>query len=174
MLQQLKFLQYIPSVVEPSFGIGRILYCLFENIFYTRKEDKQRGVLAFPICMSPIVCSVLPLSNNPVFSESIAQLVTALKKNNISVKVDESSTAIGRRYARADEIGIPLAVTVDFTTVEDNTVTLRDRDTGAQIRGDTQIIVDIVSQLVDESTTFEALLQTPPEGITVLEREDLK
>eukprot|EP00003_Mantamonas_plastica_P023481 TRINITY_DN4237_c0_g1_i2.p1 TRINITY_DN4237_c0_g1~~TRINITY_DN4237_c0_g1_i2.p1 ORF type:complete len:544 (+),score=193.77 TRINITY_DN4237_c0_g1_i2:347-1978(+) len=66
--------KYIPSVVEPSFGIGRILYCLFENIFYTRKEDKQRGVLAFPICMSPIVCSVLPLSNNPVFSESIAQL----------------------------------------------------------------------------------------------------
>jgi glycyl-tRNA synthetase len=124
----------VPSVVEPSFGIGRVLYSLIEHSWYRREGDEARNVFGFPICVAPFKVMVAPLSNNDVFGPFCKQIGESLRRMGVGNKLDDGSASIGRRYARADELGIPLAITVDFQTVKDQTVTLRDRDSQKQIR----------------------------------------
>eukprot|EP00968_Pinguiococcus_pyrenoidosus_P017719 scaffold1790_cov257-Pinguiococcus_pyrenoidosus.AAC.14 len=126
--------KFVPSVIEPSFGIGRILYALFEHSFYQRESDEQRVVMKFNPQMAPVKIALLPLSNNDAFTPTIEKLSEAMRKLNVAYKVDSSSATLGRRYARADEIGIPFAATVDFESAGTDTVTLRERDTCAQVR----------------------------------------
>lgn len=126
--------EYIPSVIEPSFGIGRIIYQLLEHSFYVREGDEARGVLKFPACVAPIKALVLPISHHEEFIPAIKEIVSGLRRYNITNRVDDSSSTIGKRYARNDELGTPFAVTVDFQTVQDKTVTLRERDSTKQIR----------------------------------------
>ena len=66
--------EVIPSVIEPSFGIGRIMYCLFEHNFIVREGDEQRTYFSLPPLVAPIKCSVLPLSNNPDFNPIVKEL----------------------------------------------------------------------------------------------------
>ena len=68
--------EVIPSVIEPSFGIGRIMYSLFEHNFIVREGDEQRTYLSLPPLVAPIKCSVLPLSNNPDFNPIVKELST--------------------------------------------------------------------------------------------------
>ncbi len=68
--------EYVPNVVEPAFGIGRILYCLFEHSFRQRAGDEQRTYLAMPPALAPYKCSVLPLSKSPDFEPSLKRLCT--------------------------------------------------------------------------------------------------
>jgi glycyl-tRNA synthetase len=107
-------------------------------------------VLSFPPGVAPIKCLVVPISANKEFtnhvqilSQSVKVFVItfthhslggSLRKKGISVRVDDSGTSIGRRYARNDELGTPFAVTIDFQTLQDQTVTLRERDSTRQIR----------------------------------------
>eukprot|EP00697_Spironema_sp_BW2_P009709 gnl/Spiro4/24692_TR12256_c0_g1_i1.p1 gnl/Spiro4/24692_TR12256_c0_g1~~gnl/Spiro4/24692_TR12256_c0_g1_i1.p1 ORF type:complete len:645 (+),score=172.34 gnl/Spiro4/24692_TR12256_c0_g1_i1:74-2008(+) len=149
--------RYHPCVIEPSFGIGRIMYCLFEHSFYSREADAQRCVLAFNPAVAPVKCSVLPLSSNDSLLPFVSQLSSALTSNGLSCKVDDSGAPIGRRYARTDEIGIPFALTIDFQTVVDNTVTLRERDSCQQIRGSIADLVNEVRRMVDHGTTWAEL-----------------
>lgn len=125
-----------PHVIEPSFGIGRIIYSLLEHSFRVREEDEQRTWLALPPVVAPLKCSVLPLSKNKEFDPFVKKLSTALNEMDISHKIDDSGGSIGRRYARTDEIGIPFGVTIDFDTVHKQpcTVTLRERNSMKQIR----------------------------------------
>ena len=125
--------EIVPSVIEPSFGIGRIMYCIWEHNFVER--DAQRTYLALPPVITPYKCSVLPLSTNDEFKPFIKRLSSLLTNSGISHKVDDSSGSIGRRYARTDEISIPFALTIDFDSLkEPNSVTLRERDSMQQIR----------------------------------------
>jgi len=140
---------FIPHVIEPSFGIGRILYAVLEHAYWARPEDKDRGVLSLPPIIAPIKVSVFPLTSDERFAPFVASISAMLTRANISHKVDETGTAIGRRYARTDELGVPFAVTIDHQTVADNTVTLRERDTMAQVRIHIAEIVPLVSQLSD-------------------------
>lgn len=127
--------EIIPSVIEPSFGIGRILYSLLEQNFNCREGDEQRCYFSLPPVIAPLKCSILPLSNNPDFTPFVKKLSSSLTKDEISHKVDDSSGSIGRRYARTDEIAIPYGITVDFDTLkEPYSVTLRERDSMKQIR----------------------------------------
>ena len=141
----------VPSVIEPSFGIGRILYAILEHNFHKREGDEQRNWLSLPPAIAPISCSVLPLSNNEQFEQYVQDIgmatlhchtppihisATGLKLCGISHKVDNSSGSIGRRYARTDEIGIPFGITVDFDTLKTKTATLRERDSMQQIRAE--------------------------------------
>ncbi|KAI8998198.1 hypothetical protein BC832DRAFT_532888 [Gaertneriomyces semiglobifer] len=126
--------EYIPSVIEPSFGIGRILYQLLEHSYYVREGDEQRAVLKFPPCVAPIKALVLPISHDDTFTPYLKEVVIGLRKFNITNRVDDSASTIGRRYSRNDELGTPFAVTVDFQTAQDQTVTLRERDSTRQIR----------------------------------------
>lgn len=127
--------KFCPNVIEPSFGIGRVLYCIFEHCFKVREEDAQRTYFTFPPQIAPVKTSILPLiSNNEKLMEVVRSLKKFLNQQGISSKVDDSSHAIGRRYARTDECGIPFAITIDFETLEDKKVTLRELHSMKQVR----------------------------------------
>lgn len=126
--------KFIPSVIEPSFGVGRILTAVFEHNFSTREGDEKRGVMSFSPLIAPIKVSVLPLSSNAAFQPFADELEAIFAEEDLECKVDSSSVAIGRKYARADELGIPFNVTIDFDTVKDRVITLRERDSTTQVR----------------------------------------
>ncbi|ESO08461.1 hypothetical protein HELRODRAFT_154558 [Helobdella robusta] len=141
--------EFVPSVIEPSFGIGRIMYAIFEHNFHVRENDEQRTYLSLPPLIAPYKCSVLPLSGNAEFLPFVKKLSESLTKHDVSHKVDSSSVAIGRRYARTDQIAIPFGITVDFDTInkEPHTATLRERDSMKQIRAEIDELPQIVSDL---------------------------
>lgn len=120
----------IPHVIEPSFGIDRILYSVLLHSF---KESDEKDYFKFEKCIAPVQVGVYPLVKKDGLPEIATELKNTLRENGFTVEYDEGNT-IGKRYARADEIGIPLAVTVDYETKEDNMVTVRNRDTEAQER----------------------------------------
>ncbi len=148
---------FYPSVIEPSFGIGRLLYCLWEHSFYVREEseDGKRVVLALKPAIAPVKCAVLPLSKNEVFNDKLQVLGTELGKAGLIYRVDDGGSSIGRRYARADEIGTPFGITVDFQTVEDGSVTVRERDSMKQIRCSTSEAVQVINDIVTGKRTWE-------------------
>jgi glycyl-tRNA synthetase len=126
--------KFVPSVIEPSFGMGRILYSLLEHSFYQRDMDEQRNVMKFNPKVAPQKCAVLPISSSVECNSVVDEIAAALMDVDLATRVDKSTAALGRRYARADEIGVPFAVTVDFDTLRDDTVTIRERDSMIQVR----------------------------------------
>ncbi|XP_035272038.1 glycine--tRNA ligase [Anguilla anguilla] len=148
--------EIVPNVIEPSFGIGRIMYSIFEHTFQVREGDEQRTFFSFPATVAPYKCSVLPLSQNQEFMPFVKELSEAMTKNGVSHKVDDSSGSIGRRYARTDEIGVAFGITIDFDTVNKNphTATLRDRDSMRQIRAEVSELPGIVRDLANGITTW--------------------
>ncbi|TMW57244.1 hypothetical protein Poli38472_003169 [Pythium oligandrum] len=154
--------KYIPSVIEPSFGIGRILTAIFEHNFSTREGDDKRGVMSFAPVIAPIKVSVLPLSSNAAFDPFVGELEKIFDEDDLECKVDTSSVAIGRKYARADELGIPFNVTIDFETVETRTVTLRERDSCAQVRIPISDIGAAVRNLVKGAQTWQDVVARYP------------
>ncbi|XP_037806256.1 glycine--tRNA ligase isoform X1 [Lucilia sericata] len=155
--------EIIPSVVEPSFGIGRIMYALLEQNFLCRDGDEQRCYFTLPSVVAPLKCSILPLSNNAEFQPFTRQLSQALTKAELSHKVDDSSGSIGRRYARTDEIAIPFGITVDFDTLQEpHTVTLRDRNSMKQVRVDMSEVIDVVKDLSTGKLQWAQVLEKYP------------
>ncbi|KAI9263023.1 glycyl-tRNA synthetase [Sporodiniella umbellata] len=136
--------EYTPNVIEPSFGIGRILYSLLEHSWWVREDDEARNVLSFPTVVAPFKCCLLPLSGNAVFEPFVRKFSRELRQAGVSIRTDDSKASIGRRYSRNDELGIPYAITIDFETVDDNTVTLRERDSTNQIRDTFENILKIL------------------------------
>jgi len=143
-------IKYTPSVIEPSFGIGRILYSLLEHSFDVRENDEQRTFLKFKPVVAPIKVAVLALQKDNQFEPIISDLKASLMDLNLSSKVDDSTASLGKRYARSDELGIPFAITVDFDTVSSGTVTMRDRDSMTQIRAKINDIVGMLKLLCTE------------------------
>ncbi|XP_053215490.1 glycine--tRNA ligase isoform X1 [Podarcis raffonei] len=148
--------EIVPNVIEPSFGIGRIMYTIFEHTFRIREGDEQRTYFSFPAVVAPFKCSVLPLSQNQEFIPFVKELSEALTRNGVSHKVDDSSGSIGRRYARTDEIGVAFGITIDFDTVNrsPHTATLRDRDSMRQIRAEISELPTIVRDLANGNITW--------------------
>ncbi|XP_070709053.1 glycine--tRNA ligase [Pempheris klunzingeri] len=148
--------EIVPNVIEPSFGIGRIMYSIFEHSFCVRRGDEQRTYFSFPATVAPYKCSILPLSQNQEFMPFVHQLSESMTKNGVSHKVDDSSGSIGRRYARSDEIGVAFGITIDFDTVNKtpHTATLRDRDSMRQIRAEVTELPAMVRDLANGSLTW--------------------
>lgn len=147
-----------PSVIEPSFGIGRIMYSLLEHSFRIRDGDEQRSYFALPAFVAPLKCSVLPLSTNAEFAPFVKRVSVALTQNDVSNKVDDSSGSIGRRYARTDEIAIPYGITIDFDTLKaPHSVTLRERDSTDQVRIPFDEIAGVVRDLSFDKVTWAAV-----------------
>ena len=121
---------FIPHVVEPSLGSDRLLYVALEYA-YQVKED--RAILAFPRDIAPIQVGVYPLMSKDGLVEKANEIHAMLVDEGFLTEYDESGS-IGRRYARADEIGTQLGITVDYDTLGNNTVTIRDRDSWKQVR----------------------------------------
>jgi glycyl-tRNA synthetase len=120
----------IPHVVEPSFGAERLLLVVLDHAY---SEEDGRVVLKLPRSLAPIQVAVYPLVNDTELEAKAKEIYEELVNGGFYVVYDDSGT-IGRRYARADEIGIPVVVTVDHQTLVDYTVTLRDRDSRKQVR----------------------------------------
>lgn len=140
--------EYTPNVIEPSFGIGRVFYCLLEQCFWSRPEDAARGVLSFPPIVAPTKVLVVPLSSDESFEPVVEDIVSKLRKSGITCKVDDSSASIGKRYARNDELGTPFGITVDFQTVKDGSVTIRERDSTKQFRGPQEDVLKSLESLI--------------------------
>jgi glycyl-tRNA synthetase len=122
--------RFIPHVVEPSFGLDRLVYAVLE---YAHRTKEDRTLLRLPLEVVPIQVGVFPLVSKDGLPEKAEEVYRRLINEGFRVEYDESGS-IGRRYARADEVGTPIGVTVDYQTLKDRTVTLRDRDTWKQVR----------------------------------------
>ncbi|KAJ1569818.1 Glycine--tRNA ligase 1, mitochondrial [Nowakowskiella sp. JEL0078] len=166
--EKISIREFTPNVIEPSFGIGRIIHSLIEHVYWVRNvslnEEKKEPptVLSFPPIVAPYKCLIVPLSNQDVFIPYIKETVSELRRLGLSSRIDDSAGSIGRRYARSDEIGIPFGVTVDFQTLKDGTVTLRERDSTNQIRESTKVISRIINDLCTEQTTWAEVEKTYP------------
>ena len=124
--------KYVPFVIEPSVGVDRLVLMFLCNSYDEEQiaEDDTRIVLHLHPALAPYKVAILPLSKK--LSEKAIELHDKLSKS-FMVDYDETGS-IGKRYRREDEIGTPYCITVDFDTLEDNAVTIRDRDTMEQIR----------------------------------------
>ncbi|EAQ91331.1 hypothetical protein CHGG_03266 [Chaetomium globosum CBS 148.51] len=150
--------EYTPNVIEPSFGIGRILYSLMEHNYWTRASeggDEARGVLSFPPAVAPTKVLIVPLSSHKDFAPAVRKLSQKLRSAGISSRVDDSSASIGKRYSRNDELGTPFGITVDFQTVKDDTITLRERDSTRQVRAEEDKIIEAIRALVEGTKTWQ-------------------
>jgi glycyl-tRNA synthetase len=126
--------KFVPHVIEPSYGIDRILYFLLEhNYKELKKNDEEYTVLTLKPQIAPIKVGVFPLTGDEPLEKIAKDIDVELRNAGIATYYDESGT-IGRRYARMDEIGTPFCITVDHDTLKDDAVTVRDRDTTKQER----------------------------------------
>ncbi|MBY0110969.1 glycine--tRNA ligase [Patescibacteria group bacterium] len=127
--------KFVPHVIEPTFGLGRTVLAVLASAY---REDElggeKRVYLALPPAVAPVKAMVSPLlKNKPELVAKAREVREMLRKVNPAIAWDDNGN-IGKRYRRQDEIGTPYCVTIDFDTLEDNTVTVRDRDTGEQKR----------------------------------------
>lgn len=139
--------EYIPSVIEPSFGLGRIIYAIFEHSFFIREDDNAKSVLAFNPVVAPTKVLLVPLSNHELLAPIVKQISGTLRKQQIPFKVDDSSASIGKRYARNDELGTPFGITIDFDSVKDGSITLRERDSTKQVRGSAEDVIQAIKSI---------------------------
>jgi glycyl-tRNA synthetase len=145
--------KFVPHVVEPSFGIDRLVYIALETAY---EKVKDRAILKFPREIAPIQVAVFPLVTKGDLGKKAQELQRKLSEEGLEVFYDESGS-IGRRYARADEAGIPLCITVDKLTLADNTVTVRDRNTWIQVRIEIPELVHNLNAYFNRKIAFEDL-----------------
>jgi len=143
--------RFIPHVVEPSFGCDRLFYVALEYA-YGVKED--RVVLSFPRSIAPTQVSVYPLMNKDGLFEKAREVQKLLVNEGFMAEFDDAGS-IGRRYARADEAGVPLGVTVDYDTLSDGSVTIRDRDSWRQVRSSLKNLPQLLERYLHGRISFE-------------------
>ncbi len=154
--EQIKGERIVPHVIEPSYGIDRIIYSTLLHAYTedTNDEGEKRAYLKIPAKVAPIKTAILPLVNKEPLTKIAEDIEITLRQNNIISSFDGSGT-IGRRYARADEIGIPYAITIDYDTIDDNKVTIRNRDSFEQKRLLISTLPSIISDLIEDNIKFE-------------------
>ncbi|MCO5381938.1 MAG: glycine--tRNA ligase [Methanosarcina barkeri] len=176
----------IPHVIEPSYGIDRIFYGVMEHAFDeenvaqkaaesglkgteeagneseaikdekdAESEEEARLVMHFSSAVAPVQVTVLPLLTRKELADPAKEIIAKLREKTLLVNYDDSGT-IGRRYRRNDEIGTPYSVTVDYDTLEDGTVTIRDRDSMRQIRAPIKGIENVLYELIYRGRDFES------------------
>ncbi|MDP3565503.1 MAG: glycine--tRNA ligase [Methanoregula sp.] len=149
--------EVVPHVIEPSYGIDRMCYAILEGAYDEDVADGEaRTVMRFSPNVAPIQVAVFPLMTRDDLDTIAHEITRSLHKAGILAEYDDSG-AIGRRYRRQDEIGTPFAITVDYDTKEDKTVTIRDRDSMKQVRITIDKVPATVCALVDGSMKFASL-----------------
>ena len=123
--------RFVPHVVEPSYGLDRLTYVALEAS-YERREKEKRNIFHLDRRLAPYQVAVFPLVTRDGLPEKAQQVRSLLLRRGFWVVYDEGGS-IGRRYARADEVGVPLAVAVDYDTRDRDILTIRDRDTWRQV-----------------------------------------
>ena len=148
----------VPHVIEPSYGIDRIFYCVLEHAFdeeilISKEEEESRIVLRLKPQIAPIQVAVLPLLTKSELIIPAKEIVEKFHAKGIIVTYDDSGT-IGRRYRRNDEIGTPYTITIDYQSLDDGTVTIRDRDSMKQTRIAINNIENTVYDLINGVSEF--------------------
>ena len=139
--------KYVPYVIEPSLGADRVALAFLVDAYDEEELEKEtRTVMRFHPALAPFKAAVLPLSKK--LSEQAMEVYSMLSKK-FNIDYDETGS-IGKRYRREDEIGTPYCITVDFDTLEDKSVTIRDRDTMDQVR----IKIDELEKFLEEKVQF--------------------
>ena len=134
-----------PHVVEPSFGVGRLVYSVLLHRHGTDEVDgEERTSLALPAEVAPTTVAVFPLMTKDGLDDRAREVAAALRAAGLAVSYDDTGT-IGRRYRRQDEVGTPYCVTVDYDTLDDDTVTVRERDSTDQ----TRVAIDELPAAID-------------------------
>lgn len=147
---------YVPYVIETSIGLDRMFLSVLSNSY---KEEpvgdtkETRTVLAIPPALAPVKLAVFPLVKKDGLPEKAREIMNILKFDH-NCQYEEKDT-IGKRYRRQDAIGTPYCITIDHQTLEDNTVTIRDRDTMQQER----VAIEKLPQIVDEKVSMRKLFE---------------
>jgi glycyl-tRNA synthetase len=145
--------KFIPHVIEPSYGADRLVYATLEHAY---SEKEGRIVLKLPINLAPIQVMVYPLVEKDDLPKIADKIYERLLSQGFRVDIDHSGS-IGRRYARSDEIGVPIGITIDYQSREDDTVTLRDRDTWHQKRVKINDLVKLLNDYFNKRINFNDL-----------------
>ncbi len=142
---------FVPHVVEPSYGADRILFAILETHFEPSGSEaggaRDWSVLRLPPHLAPYPVAVFPLLTKDGLPDEAQAIHGELREAGLLANYDDGGN-IGRRYARMDEVGTPFCITVDHETLEEGTVTIRDRDTTEQVRVDREELVDVVEELL--------------------------
>jgi glycyl-tRNA synthetase len=150
-----------PHVIEPSFGVDRTVYTLIAHAYGRDEVDgEERTYLSLSAEVAPTDVAVFPLVSDDALEALADEVVADLRAAGLSVAHDDSGN-IGRRYRRQDEVGTPLSVTVDHESVEAEpaTVTVRDRDTTAQVRVPVDDLATALGTVLDSGGSFDRLLE---------------
>jgi len=141
--------KYVPHVIEPSIGVDRLMLAVLCSA-YAEDEvgGEKRSLLKFHPRLAPIKAAVLPLVKNKPELVAKAQAIYAKLQRRYYVTYDAAGQ-IGRRYRRMDEVGTPFCITVDFDTLEDDTVTIRERDTTEQRRVTVPELLEYLEEQID-------------------------
>jgi len=153
--------KFVPHVVEPSYGLERLFYAVLEFSFHHLADG--RNVLKIPVELAPYKVAVFPLvtgssSEHKRIKELAIKIYNALVDAGVKVLYDESGS-IGRRYVRADEMGVPYAITVDYQSIEDHTVTIRFRDTREQERVHLKELYERIMELLGKKVDWKIILR---------------
>jgi glycyl-tRNA synthetase len=141
--------RYVPYVIEPAAGVDRAMLAFLVDAYDEDEiEGEQRTVLRLHPVLAPVKVAVLPLVRKDGQPELAAEVFRELR-DHVQTEYDEGG-AIGRRYRRQDEIGTPWAVTIDHQSLEDQTVTLRDRDSLKQVRVPIGELTDVIRGRLSE------------------------
>ena len=146
---------YVPYVVETSIGLDRMFLAVLSSAYTeeTLEDGSTRIVLRIPPALAPVKAAVLPLVNKDGLPEKAREIIEELKYS-VNVQYD-AKDAIGRRYRRQDAIGTPYCITVDNQTLDDNTVTIRERDNMQQRR----VLISDVTQEIENAVSLKPLLR---------------
>jgi glycyl-tRNA synthetase len=126
--------RYLPWVIEPAVGVDRILVtCMLDAYDEEEVKGETRVVLRFHPSIAPVQVAVMPLSKKEELIGPAREALSAVRQH-FRAEYDQTGGNIGRRYRRQDEIGTPFCVTVDFETINDRAVTIRERDSMEQER----------------------------------------
>jgi glycyl-tRNA synthetase len=145
---------YVPYVIETSIGLDRMFLAVLSSSYKNEQleDGSTRSVLSIPPALSPYKVAVMPLTKKDGLPEKAREIIDQLKVD-FNCQYDEKDS-IGKRYRRQDAIGTPYSVTVDHQTLEDNTVTIRDRDTMEQDR----VAVDTLHEIIGKRVSMKAIL----------------
>ncbi len=158
--EKINGIRFLPAVIEPSFGIDRILYALLQHSFNVGKardgvDSENYNLLRLKRSVAPVKVAIFPLFNRAGMTDLALGIKASLRDSGIPSQYDESGS-IGKRYARMDEIGTPYCITVDHQSLEDGTVTIRDRDSTQQHRIPVDSITEIVEGLLSAPSAVDA------------------
>ena len=146
-----------PHVVEPSFGVGRTVYAVLTHALREDEVDgEDRTYLALAPEIAPTFVGVFPLMDRDGLGDRAREIAGTLRTAGFAVTYDDTGN-IGRRYRRQDEIGTPYCVTVDYESLEDGTVTIRERDSTAQKRTPIETLASVLSSLRSGERPFDDL-----------------